>query len=318
LLSYSKIFIKTKILESSLVDEDRSIDFLYKYFPKSFVSVYENEIKAHPLRRQIIATFIADTVINLQGTSFIHDYKSLGPVKFLDKIRSYLISNDLFGANDIRYEIFRHDYDMPLETQYRLLGKIERTLIFSTKWMLNYLDSEQIDSAHILDYKERLFNRLNSMNKEPGSEILPDNPGFNRFFTVIDFLRFAVAAIILKEHNDSSFENVADLFYLIFEEMKIMKLLKILDEIKLNEDADRELKAQMLHYIEYIVVNLTKKILNFQRVGESPDAAFKNYRESNLKDFESTKNQIETLLKQEHKEIKEVIITVNKLMGMAI
>lgn len=319
LLSYSKIFIKTKLLESTLVDEDYGIDFLYKYFPKSFVSVYEHEIKTHPLRREIIATVIADTVINLQGASFIHDYERLGQTKFLDKIKSYLISNNLFGANDIRYEIFRHDYDMPLETQYRLFDKLERTLTFSTKWMLNYLDSEQIDSAHIMDYKERLFKLFNTIEeRESALEIIPDNPSFNRFFTAIDYLRFAVAAIIIKEHTDSSFENVTGLFYIIFHEIRIMELLKILDELKLNEDADRELKAQMLHYIEYIVVNLTKKILSFQRAGETPEAAFENYLNSDLEHFENIGEQIDKLLKQEHKEVKEVILTINQLMVMAI
>ena len=319
LLSYSKIFIKTLLLESTLIDDAYSIEYLYKYFPKSFVSVYEHEIKSHPLRRQIIATVIADTVINLQGASFIHDYERLGNDKFLDKVKSYLIGNHLFGANDIRFEIFRHDYTMPLTTQYELLGNIERTLTFSTKWMLNYLDSEQIDSAHILDYKDRLFDLLNSMNSvDIDQNLVPDNEHFNRFFATIDYLRFAVAAIVIKEHTDNSFENVANLFYLIFREMKIMKLLKILDELKINEDADRELKAQMLHYIEFIVVNLTQKILTFQRGGESPREAFENYLNSDTARFEKTVAQIDKLLDEEYTEVKEVVITINQLMVMAI
>jgi len=319
LLSYSKIFIKTLLLESNLIDEADSVDFLYKYFPKSFVSVYEHEVKAHPLRRQIIATVISDSIVNLQGASFIHDYNRLGKEKFLDKVKSYLIGNTLFGANDIRFEIFRHDYAMPLATQYELLSTIERTLTFSTKWMLNYLDSEQIDSAHILDYKDRLFNLLNTMDSsEIDQSLVPDNTHFNRFFATIDYLRFAVAAIVIKEHTNNSFENVANLFYLIFREMKIMKLLKILDELKINEDADREIKAQMLHYIEFIVVNLTQKILTFQRAGESPREAFNSYLNSETARFEKTVAQIDKLLEEEHKEVKEVVITINQLMVMAI
>jgi len=319
LLSYSKIFIKTLLLESDLIDEAYSVDFLYKYFPKSFVSVYEHEVKSHPLRRQIIATVIADSIVNLQGASFIHDYNRLGKAKFLDKVKSYLIGNNLFGANDIRFEIFRHDYAMPLATQYELLDTIERTLIFSTKWMLNYLDSEQIDSAHILDYKDRLFELLNTMDTaEIDQSLVPDNEHFNRFFATIDYLRFAIAAIVIKEHTDNSFENVANLFYLIFREMKIMQLLRILDELKINEEADRELKAQMLHYIEFIVVNLTQKILTFQRSAETPKEAFNNYLNSDKDRCEKAIVQIDRLLDKEHQEVKEVVITINQLMVMAI
>ena len=208
---------------------------------------------------------------------------------------------------------------MPLTTQYELLSSIEKTLNFSTKWMLNYLDSEQIDSAHILDYKDRLFDLLNSMdNNEIDQELLIDNEPFNRFFATIDYLRFAVAAIVIKEHTDNNFENVANLFYLIFREMKIMKLLRILDDLKINEDADRQIKAQMLHYIEFIVVNLTHKILSFQRAGESPEDAFNNYLNSDTTHCEMTIAQIDKLLAQEYKDVKEVVITINQLVVLAI
>ena len=319
LLSYSKIFIKQLLLESDIVDTVYSLDYLYKYFPKSFVSVYENEIQEHPLRRQIIATVMADSVINMQGASFVHDYNRIGKDKFLSKIRSYLLSNTLFGANDIRFEIFRHDYKMGLATQYTLLNDIERTLTFSTKWMLNYLDSEQIASAHILDYRDRLFSLLETLEAvEETPTILEGNLHFNRFFMTLDYLRFAVAAIIIKEHNDSSFENVGTLFYLIFREMKVMELLRILDDVTLNEEADRRLKAQMLHYIEFFVVKLTQKILAFQRVGELPSKAFKNYLTSVSEQYEQSKKDTISLLSKEHKDLKEVSITINQLVAMAL
>ena len=318
LLSYSKIFITSLLLESTMIDKAFSVDFLYKYFPKSFVSVYENEIKAHPLRREIIATVMADSIINLQGSSFIHDFDKIGKDKFLDKIKSYLISNTLFGANDIRFEIFRHDYTMKLNTQYQLLGNIERTLNFSTKWMLNYLDSEQIDSAHILDYQERLSNILHMIDTSEIKPILEDNDTFNRFFASVDYLRFAVAAIIIKEHSDTEFENVANIFYLIFKKMKIMELLNILDELKIYEEADREIKAQLSHYIEIIVVNLTKKILDYQRINEPPKEAFVNYIHSQDKSFHETTARVEKLLQAERTEIKDVVLTINQLMVLAI
>lgn len=64
LLSYSKIFIKKIILDSSLVDEQFSLQYLFRYFPQSFVGAYEQQIVNHPLKREIIATMMADIVIN--------------------------------------------------------------------------------------------------------------------------------------------------------------------------------------------------------------------------------------------------------------
>ncbi len=319
LLSYAKIFVKRLLLESSFIDEPGSVDYLYKYFPKSFVSVYENEIQAHPLRRQIIATVIADMLINAQGTSFVHDYNRLGKERFLIKIKSYLISNNLFSANDIRYEIFRQDYVMALPTQYRLFDRLEKTLNFSTGWMLKNLNAEMIDSAHILDYKNRLFELLDAIEKDkPVVELIPGNTPFNRFFDILDYLRFAVAAIMIKEHKDNTFDNIATLFYLIIRNFEIMELIRILDELKINEKNDLALKRQMLFYIEFIVVHFTEKILSFQRINEAPLDAFENYLNSNKELFEQTIAQIKQLIDDQNKNVKEVVITVNQLMTITI
>ena len=319
LLSYSKIFIKQLLLESTLIDEVYSLDFLYKYFPKSFVSVYEHEIKAHPLKREIIATGMADQIINLQGASFVHDYNRIGKEKFLTKIKSYFISNTFFGANDIRFEIFRHDYKMSLATQYTLLSNIEKSLTFSTKWMLNNLNSEQVDAAHILDYKDRLSTLLSTVADSTQEDVIvKGNSEFNRFFMTLDYLRFAVAAVVVKEHTDNNFENVAKLFYMIFRQMKILELIRIIDALTINEETDRTLKTQMLHYIEFIVVNLSQKILSFQRVGEAPETAFNNYLESENISHEQLQEKITTLIYKEHKEVKEVAVTVNNLVLLAL
>lgn len=319
LLSYSKIFVKNLLLESSFVDEPSSVDYLYKYFPKSFVSVYEHEIKSHPLRRQIIATYVADMLINLQGASFIHNYNRLGKERFLTKIKSYLISNNLFSANDIRYEIFRQDYKMALPMQYQLFERLEKTLNFSTGWMLKNLNAETIESAHILDYKDRLFELLDTIdNGQSLQELIPDNTPFNRFFDSLDYLRFAVAAIMIKEHKDNHFDNIAILFYLFIRRFEIMKLIKILDKLKISNESDLALKRQMLFYIEFIVVHFTEKVLSFQRVSETPQEAFENYLNNDKERYDNTISQIQKLIHEKNENVTEVVITINQLMTTAI
>ena len=319
LLSYAKIFVKSLLLEGTFIDDPGSTEYLYKYFPKSFVSVYEHEIQSHPLKRQIIATVIADMLINTQGTSFIHDYNRLGKERFLVKIKSYLISNNLFNANDIRYEIFRQDYVMAVPTQYQLFDRLEKTLTFSTGWMLKNLNAETIDSAHILDYKSRLFELLDSIEKEtPVKELIPGNTPFNRFFNILDYLRFAVAAIMIKERQESNFDNIATLFYLIIRNFEIMELIRILDELKINDKIDLALKRQMLFYIEFVVVHFTEKVLSFQRINEAPMDAFENYLNSDKELFEKTISQIRQLIDDQNITVKEVVITINQLMAIAI
>ncbi|MEA3373845.1 MAG: NAD-glutamate dehydrogenase [Campylobacterota bacterium] len=318
MLSNAKIFVKNLLVKTELIDELFAQEYLFKYFPKSFVGAYEHEITNHPLKREIIATVIADIVINLQGSTFICDYKKLDEERFLIKIKSYLISNRLFGANDIRHEIYRQDFTMTVGKQYPLLSEIEHTLNFSTRWMVKYLNDYQIDAAHMLDYKEQLFELLGKINANKAEEIIPDNPEFNRFFSVIEYLRFAVAAIMIKENTHNSFEDVGTLFYMIVNEFKILEMISSLDEIEIISESDLKLRHQVMQFIEFIVVHYTQKVLAFQRVDETPSVAFKSYIENDKEVFENIKDQIDAFMGKEVKDIKEITVTVNQLMASAI
>ena len=318
ILSYSKIFIKMLLLESDLVDETFSNQFLFRYFPKSFVGAYDHEIAHHPLRREIIATVMADNLINLQGITFISDYNKRGKEKFLLKIKSYFITNQLFDANDSRYAIYRNDLNMDVKAQYQLLSKIEKTIGFSTRWMLKYLNKHQVDVNHILDYKEDLFKTLEDIHGDDVITIIPDNKKFNLFFCVIDYLKFAVASIMVKENSFHTFDNVGTLFFLVLNEFKILQMIRSLDNIEIKSSSETILRHQILQYIEYIVVHYTEQILEFQRVNETPQVAFDNYLENEKEAFKDIKQQIDLFMSKEIKDVNEVSITVNEIMTSLI
>jgi len=318
LLSYSKIFIKQTLLESTLVDEQFAVQYLYRYFPKSFVSAYEHEITNHPLKREIIATKIADIIINSQGSTFIGDYEKLGKDKFLQKIKAYLIVKQLFGSNEIREKIYSQDYIMNIDKQYKLIAKLEYILFTSTKWMVKYLNKTQVDSAHILDHKNELFSQLAEIHTQKIEELIPNDEQFNLFFSVIDYLRFAVAGIVIKENTNHTFKDVIVLFYQLIHEFNILEIIVSLSKLKLHSKNDVILRNQVLQFIDYIVVHYTKKILNFKRVNEAPETAFSNFVANEKETFYKLRDHLDVFMTKEEKDIKDIVTTVNQLMVSTI
>ena len=318
LLSYSKIFIKQTLLESTLVDEQFASQYLYRYFPKSFVSAYEHEITSHPLKREIIATKIADIIINSQGCTFIGDYEKLGKEKFLQKIKSYLIVKQLFGSSEIREKIYSQDYIMNIDKQYKLIAKLEYILFTSTKWMVKYMNKTQVDSAHILDHKDELFSQLTEIHTQKIEELIPNDEEFNLFFSVIDYLRFAVAGVVIKENTHHSFKDVIVLFYQLIHEFNILEIIVSLSKLKLHSRNDVILRNQVLQFIDYIVVHYTKKILNFKRINEAPETAFSNFIANEKETFYRLRDQRDVFMTKEEKDIKDIVTTVNQLMVSTI
>jgi len=314
LISYSKIFVKKILIESKLIDEAFALQYLYKYFPKSFVGAYEHEILNHPLKREIIATMIADIIINHQGVTFISDYKKLGKERYLLKIKSYLVAKQLFGTYDIRKKIYSQDYIMDIEEQYNLVNKLEYILYASTRWMVKYLKKNELDSVHILDYKDELFTLLSQVHREDTKVLIKGDEQFNQFFTVIDYLRFAIAAIVIKQDTHHSFKDVIVLFYSLIHEFNILEIIIELNKVKITSTSDMTLRGQVLQFIEFIVVHYTKKILEFQRVDEEPQDAFSNFISNEKAIFYKVREHLDNFMAKENKDIKEIAITVNQLM----
>ncbi|RXJ60755.1 NAD-glutamate dehydrogenase domain-containing protein [Candidatus Marinarcus aquaticus] len=314
LLSYSKIFMKALLLESKFIDEAFPTQYLYKYFPKSFVGAYEHEITSHPLKREIIATKIADIVLNSQGITFICDYDKLGFDKFILKIKSYLIASNLFSSRDLRFDVYRNDYKLAVEDQYNLLNELEHTLNFTTKWMVKYSKEYQIEASHILDHKDELFEILGEMSKSSYIEIIANKEYFNLFYGVIDYLNFAIAAIMIKEKSLHSFRDVIIVFYSLIREFKILELIDALNQIKIADNSEAVLKRQILKFIEFIVVHYTEEILKFKRVNETPEAAFENYLSNEEDLFNMIKVQINEFMAQEKRSLQEITITVNQML----
>ncbi len=69
LLAYGKIDLFADIIDSAAPDDPSLVDTLRDYFPKGF-GPFRNEMTAHPLRREIIATVVGNTIVNLCGPTF--------------------------------------------------------------------------------------------------------------------------------------------------------------------------------------------------------------------------------------------------------
>ena len=257
---------------------------------------------------------MADIVINHQGITFISDYAKLGNDKFLLKIKSYLVLKLLFGSKEIREKIYAQDAIMPIDEQYKLINKLEYVLYASTKWMVKYLQKNQLDSVHILDHKAELFALLSEVHNEKVEVIIEGDEEFNKFYSVIDYLRFAIAAIIIKENTTHSFKDVIVLFYSLIHEFNILDIIVALNKVKITSSTDMALRNQVLQFVEYIVVHYTKKILDFQRVNEAPDVAFANFIANEKQVFFKIRDHLDTFMVKENKDIRDITVTVNQLM----
>ena len=98
LLAYTKITATDLILESDVPDSPSAERYLINYFPAAIASRFAEDVVNHPLRREIIATQIANAMVDRMGiTHLIRTAEEAGASE-IDVVRAYLAAEEIVGA----------------------------------------------------------------------------------------------------------------------------------------------------------------------------------------------------------------------------
>src|SRR5262249_6927600 len=71
LLAHAKLALSDDLLDSDVVDDPALAVELLRYFPKRMQTNWRSEIEGHRLRREIIATAVANSMINRGGPTYL-------------------------------------------------------------------------------------------------------------------------------------------------------------------------------------------------------------------------------------------------------
>ena len=138
LLCYAKIQLYDDLLASDLPDDPALEDDLRLYFPGPVRKRFDPSIVAHPLRREIVATHVTNSLINRTGPTFVSemmDKSGMGPA---DVARAYLVVRDSFSLRELWSAIQALDNKVDAATQTAMLIQIRRMVERETAWVLRY------------------------------------------------------------------------------------------------------------------------------------------------------------------------------------
>jgi glutamate dehydrogenase len=138
-LSYGKMWLYDKLINSDLPDDPSVEDDLISYFPTALRKKYLEPIRKHKLRREIIATVATNSFVNRVGPSFLTnlmDRTGLGPV---DVVKAYVVTRTAFGLREVWKAIEGLDNKVPAEVQTDMLLEVNRAVERSVLWLLRHV-----------------------------------------------------------------------------------------------------------------------------------------------------------------------------------
>ncbi|HSR53037.1 MAG TPA: NAD-glutamate dehydrogenase [Acidobacteriota bacterium] len=138
LLAYAKIYLYQQLLHSDLPDDQQLSLDLELYFPKPLRKKYRKAIQSHRLRREIIATYATNSMVNRVGPSFVAHMALSTGMASNEIARAYIITREVFGLRRVWESIEALDHKVPARVQLRLLIDIGELVERSTRWLLHH------------------------------------------------------------------------------------------------------------------------------------------------------------------------------------
>ncbi|MDX1582890.1 MAG: NAD-glutamate dehydrogenase, partial [Thermoanaerobaculia bacterium] len=163
LLAYSKIWIYQELLESDLPDDPLLVEDLLLYFPEQLREKYRDVIERHRLRREIIATYVTNSMVNRVGPSFVsHLIEETG--RSVSAIaRAYTISRESFGMRNTWRKIERLDNRVPASLQISMLIEMGKLIERTTLWFLRTGEGLDISETE-QEYRARIMSLARSLD----------------------------------------------------------------------------------------------------------------------------------------------------------
>jgi glutamate dehydrogenase len=140
LLAFAKIALSQDIVVSAVPDDAYLSRELFRYFPEEMRERFAAEIETHRLRREIIATQLANSLINRGGPTLLVAARDRTGASVADLTRAYAAVRDCFELQALNAEIDALENCVPGKLQLELYAIAQEVLIDRIGWFTRNLD----------------------------------------------------------------------------------------------------------------------------------------------------------------------------------
>jgi glutamate dehydrogenase len=136
LTSYMKMHLKSELVSADFLHDDYLLPYLYKAFPDKLPRSYFVYMEQHQLRSEIIATQLANVLVNLFGPSFFYRMEESTGATLCEIVKAVVIAKDLFRIEDYWQQIEALDYTVSADVQNKMMLQLMRLMRRITRWLI--------------------------------------------------------------------------------------------------------------------------------------------------------------------------------------
>ena len=279
LAAYAKIELATALRDSDLADDPWFGSTLRRYFPTHLVERFDAELDTHPLRREIIATVVANDMINLGGITFAFRTMEETSANEATIARAFVALREIFDLDTMVGELNALPSSFPTAKWTAIHLDIRRLLDRAVRWQVNHGGSLPV-AAVIAKYKPQIalmrehlgdylqgtdLQRLKMQEERARESGLPDDLG-RRWSELFEAYALLDVAKVAARANVQVTE-VAAIYYTVYNRFGVDNLLERITKLPRKDRWQALARAALRDDLYSTVADMVRSVLDETAAG---------------------------------------------------
>ncbi len=259
LLAYGKISLFEALCSSDVPEDSFLQRELLTYFPTPLRERFSERMQTHPLRREIIATCVTNSVLNRMGSTYVIRIQEDSGETAPEIARAYSAAREIFGARRLWQQIDALDTQVPADIQIRMHLASRRLLENASLWLLRNrrspIDIEAVVgqlSGGVQEMGAVLPGLLRSAQQEEFEQSLQSYVGAGvseelaRAIVSLPVLYSALDITDVAVQSDLPVTEVAGIYFGLAEQLQITWLYDSIGNLPVTTHWQRRARAALL------------------------------------------------------------------------
>ncbi len=312
LLAYAKITAAHDIVSSSISDDIFAQQALVEYFPTALRERFAADMAEHPLLRELIATQLANQLVNYSGPTFVMAVAGETAASTADIVRAHTASRQAFDIDSLWSAIEHLDDVVASQVQAALLFDVRQLLDRATRWFLTNrrppLDVPETVSRFEPGI-QALFGEFPTVLRGHGAARFAERVGFfgeggvpvslaRRVAALSDGLD-ALSIVDIALRLDDDVAEVADVHFALAETLGISALASLTAELPRDSRWHALAQAASRDDLQAAHAELTRDVLRATPAGLGADKRISAWTQTNSAAVSRATSVIEEILAAE-------------------
>ncbi|MCD2186884.1 NAD-glutamate dehydrogenase [Actinomycetospora soli] len=337
LMAHVKLDLTEALAEDDLPDAEIFTRRLPSYFPPVLASTYPAAIAAHPLRRRIVTTMVANEVVDGGGLSYVHRLVAEVSATPADAVRAYQIATRVFGLDTLAADVADATAaGLPTEAADRLTLASRRILDRASRWLLTHRPQPLAMGAEIHRFSpvvgslgpqvasllrgseaEGLAEQVDAVVALGAPEELAGRVVGGLYgFGLLDVTEITEIAEADHDDDPDDLRAVAELYYAISDHLGIDRLLTVVASLSRRDRWDALARLSLRDELYSSLRAVTLDVLADTDNTESADEKIAHWEQANASRLMRARTSLAEIARSGRTDLTTVSVAARQIRSM--